>query len=103
MEGSTRPDRSSYFYFSTACIYSLSQALERRAVKHQARQDDLLLRAITRVWRARERGKLLENIKMIRLLKRAWAVWKRRSRSQKERDGSQLWFLLACQYLSCRS
>ncbi|KAG7092302.1 hypothetical protein E1B28_008664 [Marasmius oreades] len=51
-------------------------ALECRADKHLARQDNILLRAVMRVWKARERGKLLEKVKAFRLVRSAWAVWK---------------------------
>ncbi|RDB21456.1 hypothetical protein Hypma_011541 [Hypsizygus marmoreus] len=54
------------------------QAMEKRATKHVARQDDVLLRAVTRVWKARERGKLLERVKAARLIKDAYAIWLQR-------------------------
>ncbi|KAF9264836.1 hypothetical protein L218DRAFT_925468 [Marasmius fiardii PR-910] len=50
--------------------------LERRADKHLARQDSILLRAVMRVWKARERGKLLEKVKAFRLVRSAWTVWR---------------------------
>ncbi|KAH9951317.1 Sfi1 spindle body protein-domain-containing protein [Amylocystis lapponica] len=59
------------------------QTVERRASKHIARQDDVLVRAVMRVWKAHERGRLLERVKSARLLKQAWAVWKRRVRHQR--------------------
>ncbi|CCL99150.1 uncharacterized protein FIBRA_01165 [Fibroporia radiculosa] len=59
------------------------RALERRASKHVARQDDVLTRAVLRVWKAHERGRLLERVRTTRLLKQAWAIWKRRIRNQK--------------------
>ncbi|KAJ4488143.1 hypothetical protein J3R30DRAFT_3695788 [Lentinula aciculospora] len=49
--------------------------LEFRADKHVNRQDDVLLRAVMRVWKAHERGKLLEKVKAFRLAKTTWAVW----------------------------
>jgi protein SFI1 len=61
--------------------------MEYRATKHVTRQDGVLLRAIVRVWKARERGKLLERVRGVRLVKETWAVWKRRLRSQHHRDG----------------
>lgn len=52
--------------------------MESRTEKHVARQDDLLLRAVFRVWKARERGTLMDRVRTLRLLKRSWAVWKGR-------------------------
>ncbi|KAL0579957.1 hypothetical protein V5O48_002041 [Marasmius crinis-equi] len=59
-------------------------ALERRADKHLMRQDSILLRAVMRVWKARERGKLLEKVKAFRLIRTAWAVWKTQLNAQYE-------------------
>lgn len=61
--------------------------IENRASKHVARQDDVLVRAVMRVWKAHERGRLLERVRAARLLKDAWAVWKRRMRHQKGLEG----------------
>ncbi|KIM62097.1 hypothetical protein SCLCIDRAFT_15938 [Scleroderma citrinum Foug A] len=58
-------------------------AMERRADKHVARQDDVLVRAVTRVWKARERGKLLERVRDLRLLKNVWSTWQERIRQLK--------------------
>ncbi len=63
------------------------QSLEVRANKHLGRQDDVLLRADMRVWKARERGKLLEKVKSFRLAKVAWSVWKARIDSQQRLEG----------------
>ncbi|KAF9480103.1 hypothetical protein BDN70DRAFT_877988 [Pholiota conissans] len=52
--------------------------LEHRATKHLARQDDLLLRAIVRIWRARMRGKRLEEFNTTQALRNAWRIWKDR-------------------------
>lgn len=52
--------------------------MERRADKHMARQDDVLVRAVLRVWKAHERGRLLEGVRGAKLLKQAWSVWKQR-------------------------
>ncbi|KAI0781045.1 hypothetical protein BD413DRAFT_462348 [Trametes elegans] len=62
------------------------QALENRATKRIARQDAVLVRAVMRVWKAHERGKLLTRVRNVRLLRQAWAVWKQRIEEQKERD-----------------
>jgi len=61
--------------------------MEYRAAKHVARQDGVLLRAVSRVWKARERGKLLERVKAARLIKETWAVWKRRLRWEQQNRG----------------
>ncbi|GBE82341.1 hypothetical protein SCP_0407250 [Sparassis crispa] len=60
------------------------RTLESRASKHLARQNDVLVRAVMRVWKAHERGKLLDRVRTARLLKQAVAVWKRRVRQQRE-------------------
>ncbi|KAK0459672.1 uncharacterized protein EV420DRAFT_1537125 [Desarmillaria tabescens] len=60
--------------------------MESRADKHLARQDDVLLRAITRVWKARERGRLLERVKAVRLIKSTWLVWKQQLQEQRARE-----------------
>ncbi|KAF5365583.1 hypothetical protein D9758_003196 [Tetrapyrgos nigripes] len=54
------------------------RALERRADKHINREDHVLLQAVMRVWKARERGTLLKTVKASRLLKGHWAIWKAR-------------------------
>ncbi|KAJ3717655.1 Sfi1 spindle body protein-domain-containing protein [Lentinula guzmanii] len=51
------------------------QYLEVRANKHIMRQDDVLLRAVMRVWKAHERGQLLEKVRAFRLAKAVWASW----------------------------
>lgn len=68
--------------------------MEYRAAKHAARQDGVLLRAVSRVWRARERGKLLERVKAARLIKETWAVWKRRLRQQRHNHDVAVAFFL---------
>ncbi|KAJ3844508.1 Sfi1 spindle body protein-domain-containing protein [Lentinula raphanica] len=52
------------------------QYLEVRADKHIIRQDDVLLRAVMRVWKAHERGQLLEKVRAFLLVKTVWATWK---------------------------
>ncbi|KAL4067873.1 Sfi1 spindle body protein-domain-containing protein [Scleroderma citrinum] len=56
------------------------RVMERRADKHLARQDHVLVGAVTRVWKARERGKLLERVRALRLLKNVWSTWQERIR-----------------------
>ncbi|KAG2157290.1 hypothetical protein DEU56DRAFT_763901 [Suillus clintonianus] len=65
---------------------------EKRADKYLARQDAFLLRAVARVWKARERGKLLERVRDMRLVKNAIAVWKDRIRSRKHLEDYALAF-----------
>ena len=45
------------------------------------------MRAVARVWKARERGQLLERVKITRSLKQAWAVWTKQLQRQKELEG----------------
>lgn len=40
-----------------------------------------------RVWKARERGKLLERVKSLRAVKAAWATWQNSIAVQREREG----------------
>ncbi|RPD79963.1 hypothetical protein L226DRAFT_550172 [Lentinus tigrinus ALCF2SS1-7] len=62
------------------------RVMEDRAVKHAARREDVVVRAIMRIWKAHERGKLLTRVRSLRLLKQAWSVWKRRMEEYKERE-----------------
>jgi protein SFI1 len=64
--------------------------MERRADKYLARQDAFLLRAVARVWKARERGKLLERVRDIRLVKNTMAVWKDCLRERKHQAGEYI-------------
>ncbi|CAL1704876.1 unnamed protein product [Somion occarium] len=68
------------------------QVLERRADKHVARQNDVLIRAVMRVWKAHERGRLLERVRSARLLKDAWAMWKHRLQIERERKDAAIAF-----------
>ncbi|KAJ3867775.1 hypothetical protein EV359DRAFT_33800 [Lentinula novae-zelandiae] len=65
---------------------------EIRADKHIIRQDDVLLRAVMRVWKAHERGQLLEKVKAFRMAKTVLAVWKVRVNHQRLLEGSALDF-----------
>jgi protein SFI1 len=84
------------------CDCILHQTLERRADRHIARQEDALVRAVVRVWKAHERGRLLERVYNARLLRQAWEAWKKRLRHQKKFEGlaavqsSFLYFYLKC-------
>lgn len=64
------------------------QALERRADKQISRQEGSLVRAVVRVWKAHERGHLLERVHHARVLRQAWEAWKRRLRRQGDLEGS---------------
>ncbi|KAI0316688.1 Sfi1 spindle body protein-domain-containing protein [Amylostereum chailletii] len=68
------------------------RALERRADKHIARSDDVLVRAVARVWKAHERGKLLVRVRALRLLRQAWQVWNKRLQLQRDQDAKALAF-----------
>ncbi|OAX38647.1 hypothetical protein K503DRAFT_770274 [Rhizopogon vinicolor AM-OR11-026] len=68
------------------------RVMERRADKYLARQDAFLLRAVARVWKARERGKLLERVRAMRLVKNVMVVWKDRLRERKHREDYALAF-----------
>ena len=59
-----------------------------------SRQNDVLVRAVMRVWKAHERGKLLERVMAARLLKQAWTTWKRRLQDQQGLEGMALEFVL---------
>ena len=63
------------------------QNLSRRADRHLARQNDILLLAVAKVWKARERGQLLQKVKSVRLVKGAWNVWRTRMNQQKQLEG----------------
>ena len=90
MEGRQRPDtrRFTHSCGSLQILKSLHQALENRAAKHDARQNEVLLRAVWRVWKAHERGKLLERVRDGRFVKRAWATWMQRLQEQRKREGT---------------
>ncbi|KAG8217745.1 Sfi1 spindle body protein-domain-containing protein [Butyriboletus roseoflavus] len=64
----------------------------KRADKHLARQDDVLIRAVTRVWKARERGKLLERVRALRLIQGTWSVWRERMRQHRRLEDCALAF-----------
>ncbi|KAF8559809.1 hypothetical protein OG21DRAFT_496214 [Imleria badia] len=66
--------------------------MEKRACKHLARQDDVLIRAVTRVWKARERGKLLERVRALRLIKDTCSVWRERMRQHRRLEDCALAF-----------
>jgi len=64
------------------------QALEAKAVRHVARQDDVLLRAVCKVWKAHERGRLLVQVRKVRLIQNTWVLWKQRMRSLAVMEGN---------------
>ena len=65
----------------------MHQGLERRADKQIARQEAALVHAVVRVWKAHERGRLLERVQNVRELRQAWEAWKKRLRHEKELEG----------------
>jgi hypothetical protein len=65
----------------------MHQGLERRADKQIARQEDALVRAVVMVWKAHERGRLLERVQNAKLLRQTWEAWKKRLRHQRELEG----------------
>ncbi|KAF8078011.1 hypothetical protein FPV67DRAFT_1403819 [Lyophyllum atratum] len=68
--------------------------MENRALKHVTRQDGVLLRAVSRVWKARERGILLERVKAGRLIKDTWLVWRQRLQQQQHAEDLAIAFSL---------
>ncbi|KAF9653101.1 hypothetical protein BDM02DRAFT_3159997 [Thelephora ganbajun] len=68
------------------------RALERKADRHVTRQDDLLLRAVLRIWRAHERGKQLERYRAVKLLKQKWTVWQLHIRDLRYQENKALAF-----------
>ena len=50
------------------------------------------MRAIIRVWKARERGRLLARVKAMRLMKSAWSVWLARIDEERRREGTHVNF-----------
>ena len=69
------------------CNHRRDQTLERRADKQIVRQDDVLVRAVFRVWKAHERGRLMERVQNARLLRQTWEAWRRRVRHQRKLEG----------------
>jgi hypothetical protein len=90
MESSSRSDicmlHCNVFQALTKVIDS-TQAMKTRAIKHLVRQDNLLLQATVRIWKAHERWRLLERVKAVRLVKDAWAIWRRRLWKEKQSGG----------------
>ncbi|KIK93706.1 hypothetical protein PAXRUDRAFT_828690 [Paxillus rubicundulus Ve08.2h10] len=70
--------------------------MEKRADKHLARQDDVLVRAVNRVWKARERGKLLDRVRALRLIKKAWSAWMERMRQHRRLEDYAIAFSMRC-------
>lgn len=71
----------------TIVTLTVPQNLKRRADKHFARRNDILLLAVAKVWKARERGQLLQRVKSVRLVKNAWNIWRTRMDKQKQLEG----------------
>ncbi|KAI0029377.1 Sfi1 spindle body protein-domain-containing protein [Vararia minispora EC-137] len=68
------------------------KVLERRADKHIARSDEILLIAITRIWRAKERGLLFERMRSVHIIKQALCVWRQRLKSNRTLEAKALEF-----------
>ncbi|KAI0093593.1 hypothetical protein BDY19DRAFT_989156 [Irpex rosettiformis] len=69
-------------------------ALEHKAEQYRTRQDDVLIRAIWRIWKAHERGKLLERVKIARLYKQTLVKWAQRVDQQKQLEDRAIAFSL---------
>ncbi|KAJ3519427.1 hypothetical protein NM688_g9302 [Phlebia brevispora] len=70
------------------------KVLDRKAAKHTSRQNDVLVRAVWRVWKAHERGKTLERVRTARFTVRLWQKWQDRLREQREREDLAVAFSL---------
>ncbi|KAF4614733.1 hypothetical protein D9613_003001 [Agrocybe pediades] len=69
------------------------QALDHKATRHASRQDELLLRAVLRIWRARTRGRRYEQFSAITVQKNAWKKWRTRMVKEESRiDEAALFF-----------
>ncbi|KAG8880002.1 hypothetical protein FRB98_005374 [Tulasnella sp. 332] len=66
------------------------QVLERRAVHHVNRQESILVRAVMRVWVAKERGELLNRVRTTRLLKEGLATWRAKLEGIRKLEGRLL-------------
>lgn len=64
------------------------QRMENKARKQIALRDEIMMRAIWRVWKAGERGRLLERVRSSRLISNAFAVWQQRLAQQRELQGT---------------
>ncbi|KAK2466973.1 hypothetical protein APHAL10511_001231 [Amanita phalloides] len=68
--------------------------MDDRVNKHVARQDTLLLRAIMRIWKARESGVLLERVINLRCLRERMLTWQRRLEEQKQNENRALQYAM---------
>ncbi|KAL1692309.1 hypothetical protein GGG16DRAFT_90188 [Schizophyllum commune] len=66
--------------------------MENKARKQLALRDEIMMRAIWRVWKAGERGRLLERVRSSRLVSNAFAVWQQRLAQQRELEARALAF-----------
>jgi protein SFI1 len=76
-------------------VITYLQSLERRADRHLARSDDLLVRAVMRVWKARERSELFERTRVKRSLVQSWNTWKAKLQKLDQMEGKFPFFLEA--------
>ncbi|KAF8628451.1 hypothetical protein AX15_003966 [Amanita polypyramis BW_CC] len=65
-----------------------------KATKQMARRDGLLIHAILRIWKAQERGKLLERVTNLRYLRDSLTIWQRRLHEHKQNEGRAVKFLM---------
>ena len=81
------------------------QRMENKARKQLALRDEIMMRAIWRVWKAGERGRLLERVRSSRLVSNAFAVWQQRLAQQRELEGAFLSFPICTisDYLAARA
>ncbi|KAG6854332.1 hypothetical protein C0991_008227 [Blastosporella zonata] len=72
--------------FTAYPIHPHGQTFESRALKHVARQDAILLRAVYRIWKVRSQGKALEQVKKLNLMYAALSVWKQQLLQQRHNN-----------------
>lgn len=60
------------------CFLIIIQVMVLKADKYKSRQDGILLRALLRLWVARERGLLKDRTRNAQLLLGALTIWKMR-------------------------
>ncbi|KDR81550.1 hypothetical protein GALMADRAFT_113988 [Galerina marginata CBS 339.88] len=69
------------------------KVMDHRAEKYLVRQDESLLRAIIRIWRARMRGRRLEQFRLSLITQHAWKYWKERlAKEIRRKDESAIFF-----------
>ncbi|KAL1746367.1 Sfi1 spindle body protein-domain-containing protein [Schizophyllum fasciatum] len=66
--------------------------MESKARKQLALRDEIMIRAIWRVWKAGERGRLLDRVRSSRLVADAFAVWQQRLGQQQSLEARAIAF-----------